>query len=282
MPQQAFWRPCQKGRALSHPSIKFEHALPKGARPSKRGAPFQKVCALPKGARPSKRGAPFLTHWSKLNMPFQKGRALSKGACSLKRGAPFPFCQTVSQELRMDGGIAKPGSACRNWMRTHTHSATLVSCLSSSKLRCWRGCVVVDRSSQVQVWGAHLLLQQQVLGALPFPEERNWTRTHTHSAVLVSCLSSSKLRCWRGCVVVDRSSQVQVLSAHLLLQQQVLSARPPPEERTSSSYLSFPFLFIYYWSYFRICSCNISKVESFAHKALLAFNCRLRFNGSIN
>jgi hypothetical protein len=28
-------------------------------------------------------------------------------------------------------------------------------------------------------------------------------------------------------------------------------------------------------------SCNISKVESFAHKALVAFNCRLKFNGSI-
>ena len=73
--------PFQKGHALSHLLVKVEHALPKGARPSKRGAPF-------------------LTQWSKFNMPFQKGRALSKGA-------PFPFCQTVSQELRMDEEIAK-------------------------------------------------------------------------------------------------------------------------------------------------------------------------------
>jgi hypothetical protein len=133
--------------------------------PSKRCAPFQKGRALPKGARPTKRGAPFLTHWSKLNMPFQKGRALSKGA-------PFPLCQTVSQELRMDGGIAKSGPACRNWARTHTLSVSPGLCLSSSELRYWRGCVVVDRSSQVQVLSAHLLLQQQVLGARPPPEER--------------------------------------------------------------------------------------------------------------
>ncbi len=186
--------------------------------------PFRKGCALSKGARPLKRGA-----------LSQKGRALSKGA-------PFPFWQTVSRELRMDEGIAKSGSACRNWTRTHTNSVALVSCLSSSKLRYWRGCVVVDRSSRARR-SAHLLLQQQVLGALPFPEERNWARPHTHSAVLVSCLSSSKLRCWRGCVVVDRSSQVQVLCAHLLLQQQVLGACPPPEERTSGSCCSFPFLF---------------------------------------
>jgi hypothetical protein len=199
---------CHLGHALSHLSGKVGHAPPKGARPS-------------------------------------------------KRGAPFPIYQTVCQELRMDGGIAKSGSAFRNWTRTHTHSATLVSCLSSSKPRCWRGCVVVDRPSQVQVRGAHLLLQQQVLGALPFPEERTWTRTNTHSAALVSCLSSSKLRCWRGCVVVDRSSQLQVLSAHFLLQQQVLGACPPPEERTSSSYLSLPFLFTFKLTYFRICLYNI-------------------------
>jgi hypothetical protein len=137
---------------------------------------------LPKGARPF---SPIRQSWacpSKRGAPFQKGRALPKGARPSKRGAPFPIYQTVCQELRMDGGIAKSGSTCRNWTRTHTHSATLVSCLSSSKPRCWRGCVVVDRSLQVQVRGAHLLLQQQVLGALPFPEERNWTRTHTLSS----------------------------------------------------------------------------------------------------
>jgi hypothetical protein len=46
------------------------------------------------------------------------GRALSyqirqSWACPSKRGAPFPIYQTVCQELRMDGGIAKPGPACR-------------------------------------------------------------------------------------------------------------------------------------------------------------------------
>ena len=123
--------------------------------------PFQKGRALSKGVRPLKRGA-----------PSQKGRALSKRARSPKRGAPFPYCQTVSQELRMDGGIAKSGSACRNWMRTHTHSVAPGPCLSRSELRYWRGCVVVDRSSQVQVLSAHLLLQQQVLGARHPPEER--------------------------------------------------------------------------------------------------------------
>jgi hypothetical protein len=37
-----------------------------------------------------------------------------------QKGTPFPIHQTVSQELRMNGGMAKPGPACRNWTRTHT------------------------------------------------------------------------------------------------------------------------------------------------------------------
>jgi hypothetical protein len=150
----------------------------------------------------------------------------------------------VSQELRMDGGIAKSGPACRNWMRTHIHSVSPGSCLSSSELLYWRGCVVVDRSSSASP-KRHPSPSTTSPKRTPFPEERNWTRTHTHSESPGPCLSSSELRYWRGCVVVDRSSQVQVLSAHLLLQQQVLGTRPPPEERTSSSYLSFPFLFIF-------------------------------------
>jgi hypothetical protein len=48
--------PFQKGRALSHPSVKVEHALPKGAGPLKRGALSQKGRTLSKGARPLKRG----------------------------------------------------------------------------------------------------------------------------------------------------------------------------------------------------------------------------------
>jgi hypothetical protein len=58
---------------------------------------------------------------------------------------------------------------------------------------------------------------------------------HT-TVALVSCMSSSRLRHWRGCV--SQASSSQALGAHLLLQQQVLGARPPPEERISSSYLS--------------------------------------------
>ena len=85
--------------------------------PSKRGMPFQNVHSLPKGARPSKRKAPFLTYQAKLGMPFQKGHALPKVASPSKRGAPFPIHQTVCQELRMDGGIAKPGPAFRTWKR---------------------------------------------------------------------------------------------------------------------------------------------------------------------
>jgi hypothetical protein len=63
------------------------------------------------------RGAPFPIKQAKLGMPFQKGHALPKGARPSKRGAPFPIYQTVCQELRMDGGIAKPGPACRTWKR---------------------------------------------------------------------------------------------------------------------------------------------------------------------
>jgi hypothetical protein len=77
-------RPFQKGRALSHPPSQSEHALPERGAPSPKGArPIQKGRAL------SKRGAPS-----------------SKGVRPLKRGS-FPFCQTVSQELRMDEEIAK-------------------------------------------------------------------------------------------------------------------------------------------------------------------------------
>ncbi len=59
----------------------------------------------------------------------KNGRALLPGAhpflsirqnwtCPSHKGAPFLIYQAVCQELRMDGGIAKLGSACRNWTRT--------------------------------------------------------------------------------------------------------------------------------------------------------------------
>jgi hypothetical protein len=66
------------------------------------------------------KGAPFPFYQANLNAPFSQGRALSnlsgKLGCALltgarpsPRGAPFPINQTVYQELRVDGGIAKPG-----------------------------------------------------------------------------------------------------------------------------------------------------------------------------
>ncbi len=64
------------------------------------GAPFQKVHAFQKGHP--------LSHLSG-----KVGHALPKGVSPSKRGAPFPIHQTVYQELRMDGGIAKPGPACK-------------------------------------------------------------------------------------------------------------------------------------------------------------------------
>jgi hypothetical protein len=80
---------------------------------------------------------------------------------------------------------------------------------------------------------------------------------------------------------VDRQVHHKNLSAHLL-QQQVLSVRPPPEERTPSPafFPSFP-LNIFFNHISEYASVIFSFVESFAHKALVAYNCGLRFNGSI-
>jgi hypothetical protein len=76
---------------------------------------------------------------------------------------------------------------------------------------------------------------------------------------------------------------VQVGGAHLLLQQQVLGALPF-SRRKKLQFLPFSFLsFLYFINHIlEYVSEIFSIAESFAHKALLAFNCRLRFNGSIN
>jgi hypothetical protein len=81
---------------------------------------------------------------------------------------------------------------------------------------------------------------------------------------------------------VSQASSSQTLGAHLLLQQQAISARPlPKEERPAPTFfLSFPFLYFinHILEYARVI---FSIVESFAYKALVAFNCGLRFNVSI-
>ncbi len=81
----------QQGRALSYQTGKVGHALPK------RTCPFSPI--RQSRARPFKRGTPFLIKSDKVR------HVLPKGA------APFPIYQTVCQELRMDGGIAKPEPA---------------------------------------------------------------------------------------------------------------------------------------------------------------------------
>ncbi len=93
-------------------------------------------------------------------------------------GAPFPINQTVCKELRVDGGIAKPGL-----VKDTCTTVVLVSCMSSSKPRYWRGSVVIDRSLQHESQAPALLLQQQVLGALLFPKkETELGHTHFSSA----------------------------------------------------------------------------------------------------
>jgi hypothetical protein len=105
--------PISFGRALTNRGAPFP------IKQAKLGMPFQKGHALPKGARPSKRCAPFQKGRPLSHLSGKVGHSHPKGACPSKRcepfqkSAPFPIHQTVCQELRMDGGIAKPGRACR-------------------------------------------------------------------------------------------------------------------------------------------------------------------------
>ena len=97
-------------------------------------------------------------------------------------------------------------------------------------------------------------------------------------------MSSSELLHLLMCppCVPAEEAQAGVLSAHLL-QQQALSAHPffPKKEDSNPALPSFPFynLVNHILEYVSVI---VSSVESFAHKALVAFNCRLRFNGSSN
>ena len=83
------------------------------------------------------------------------------------------------------------------------------------------------------------------------------------------------------CTPVEEA-QARVLSAHLL-QQQALSAHPffPKKEDSNPALPSFP-SYILVNHILEYVSVIVSNVESFAHKAPVAFNCRLKFNGSIN
>ncbi len=234
------------------------------------------------------RGALTSINQANLSAPLSSERAPFKWAhpfpsirqleCALlKRVRPSPFYQTVSQELRMNGVMAKARTSLQKLNEDSHTSVAPVSCLSSLRLRCWRGCVVVDRSSYVQVRGPHLLLRQHVLGALPFSRRKKLNAgTHT-SVALVSCMSSSRLRHWRGCVFITSPGRPPLSFST------TSPRRTPPSQRKNIQFLPFPFLsLLYFINHILEYACVIfSIVESFAHKALVAFNYRLRFNCSI-
>ncbi len=92
-------RPDQQGRAQPYQSGKLERAPLKWARPF--------LLIRQTWAPPSQVSASLSINQANLSAPIQKG-------------ALFPILQTVSQELRMNGGMAKPEPTCRNWTRTHT------------------------------------------------------------------------------------------------------------------------------------------------------------------
>jgi hypothetical protein len=166
-------------------------------------------------------------------------------------GAPFPINQTICQELRVDGGIAQPGLLNED---THT-SLALVSCLSRLKPRYCRGCVVVDRSSQ---------LTRTELG-----------HTHFSSACFSPVLLESPLLS-----VMCSLRQIfttQVLGAPLLLQQQVLGTCPFSNKNIlAPTFPAFPVIKIIFLEYVCVKFFKIKLKESFSHKAPMAFNCRFK------
>jgi hypothetical protein len=98
--------------------------------------------------------------------------------CQKQQWRPILACQARNPVTVEVSEYSLPTFSRRKKLNKNTHtSVALVSCMSSLKLRHWRGCVVVDRSPQAQVPGAHLLLQQQVLGALLFPKEEHQAPT---------------------------------------------------------------------------------------------------------
>ncbi len=112
-----------------------------------------------------------------------------------------------------------------------------------------------------------------------FPKERNWTRMHTLQwRLFLACLAQTptlKGMCVTGKFITNpgRSPSSSTTSPK----------RTPPSRRKNIQFLpfSFPFL-LYFINHILEYACVIfSIVESFAHRALVAFNCRLRFNVSI-
>jgi len=96
---------------------------------------------------------------------------------------------------------------------------------------------------------------------------------------LVSCMSSLKPRHWRGCVSTGKFITKPKRSPSSTASPK----RTPPSRRKNTQSYLFPFLsFLYIISHIsEYASVIFSFVESFAHKALVAYNCGLRFNGSI-
>ena len=93
--------------------------------------------------------------------------------------------------------------------------------------------------------------------------------------LVLACLARNSSTYLCALPVLLWKKQVRVLSAHLL-QQQVLSAHPffPKKEDPNPALLpSFPFCILVN-HIAEYVSLIFSNVESFAHKAPVAFNCR--------
>ncbi len=115
--------PDQQGRAHFHQSGKLEHAPFKWARPIQVSAPLSNNQAN-LSAPHSSECAPFHQSGKFESAPFKWARPFPSirqtWARPSQKGALFPIHQTVSQELKMNRGMAKPGPTCRNRTRTHT------------------------------------------------------------------------------------------------------------------------------------------------------------------
>ncbi len=98
--------PDQQGRAPFHQSGKLERAPFKWARPTQVSAPL------------SINQANFSRPHSSERAPFHQSGKLEHAL--LKRARPFLSIKQWVKNLRVNGGMAKPGPACRNWTRTHT------------------------------------------------------------------------------------------------------------------------------------------------------------------
>ncbi len=122
---------------------------------------------------------------------------------------------------------------------------------------------------------------RQTLSPLPFPEERNWPRLTLSTVEPGPCLSSSELLYWWGCAVEDR--HLSASPKRSSSSSTTSPKRSSPSRRKKIRICSsppFPF-YILVNHISEYVSLIFSNVESFAHKAPVAFNCGLRFNGSI-